>query len=240
MNERWPAWMAPVALLSALMFSLLCGSVVRGIADVSGSDPDADWVTLVGTVIQDGSFVLAAILFAGLVGRPSAADFGLRRTRFWRSLRAIVMTWVVLIVFAVVWSQITGVSSQDAQDQVVDQLGGRGSVVAVLSLVLLVTIVAPIAEEFFFRGFFFTALRNRLGFLIAALLTGTTFGAIHIFNFVDAEGNFDGDAALLSVPILMFFGFLLCWLYERTRSLYPPIVLHALNNALALTVTLST
>jgi hypothetical protein len=82
------------------------------------------------------------------------------------------------------------------------------------------------AEEFFFRGFFFAALRNWKGMWPAAVITGLVFGAIHVGS---------ADAALL--PPLAFFGFVLCVLRERTGSLLPCIVLHCANNSLAFGVS---
>mgnify|MGYP000173810412 CR=1 FL=1 len=56
-------------------------------------------------------------------------------------------------------------------------------------------------------------------------LVGVLFGAVH------AGGS---DAAFL-VPLAVL-GVLFCLLYERTGSLYPPIVLHAINNSIAFTL----
>jgi membrane protease YdiL (CAAX protease family) len=86
-----------------------------------------------------------------------------------------------------------------------------------------VTVVAPIAEEFLFRGYIFTALRGWAGVAGSALLTGALFGVIHFSP--------DRPAAYL-VPLALF-GVLLCLLYWKTGSLYPCIALHAINNALA-------
>jgi membrane protease YdiL (CAAX protease family) len=85
--------------------------------------------------------------------------------------------------------------------------------------------VAPIAEEFFFRGFFYRALRNRFPIFVAAALDGIVFGFIH-WDFSSAHG-------LLIVPPLAFLGFMFCLIYERTGSLFPVIGLHAINNTVA-------
>jgi uncharacterized protein len=85
--------------------------------------------------------------------------------------------------------------------------------------------VAPVAEEFFFRGFFYRALRSRYSMLVAAAIDGLLFGVIH-FDFSSAD-------ALLILPPLAALGFMFCLVYERTGSLYPVIGLHAINNALA-------
>jgi uncharacterized protein len=89
--------------------------------------------------------------------------------------------------------------------------------------------VAPVAEEFFFRGFFYRALRSRYTVLVAALIDGLLFGVIH-WDFSSAE-------ALLIVPPLAALGFIFCLVYEKTGSIYPTIALHALNNAIAFGVT---
>src|SRR5919108_614815 len=88
------------------------------------------------------------------------------------------------------------------------------------------SVVAPVAEEFFFRGFFFAALRNWRGLWPAAIGTGVVFGAIH---------GSSSDAAFL-LP-LAFFGVSLCLIYAKTNSLYPCIALHCANNSVAFGTT---
>jgi uncharacterized protein len=85
-----------------------------------------------------------------------------------------------------------------------------------------------VAEEVFFRGYFFTALRNWKGVWPAAILTGLVFGAIHA-----------GSAPIGYLVPLAVFGFGLCLLYWKTGSLYPCIALHAINNSIAFGVTQS-
>jgi membrane protease YdiL (CAAX protease family) len=86
---------------------------------------------------------------------------------------------------------------------------------------VLVIVLAPVVEEFFFRGFMYRALRTRMGVLAAAAVDGGLFGLIHATSGIDA------------VPVLCVLGFAFCLVYERTGSLYPVIALHAFNNALA-------
>ena len=122
------------------------------------------------------------------------------------------------------WVAILGVNPDDSK--LPDELGVNDSTVALLAVAFLVAVVAPIAEEFFFRGFFFGALRNWKGPLPAAILTGLVFGAIHV-----------GSAEAAFLLPLAFFGFTLCLLRERTGSLYPGIALHCVNNSLAFGVS---
>jgi len=88
--------------------------------------------------------------------------------------------------------------------------------------VLLIVIAAPIAEETCFRGMLFGGLREKLPRLAAALICGLVFGALHALTGVTA------------VPPLIVLGFLLALLYEKTGSIIPGILLHMLNNSIAL------
>ena len=86
--------------------------------------------------------------------------------------------------------------------------------------------VAPVVEEFFFRGFFYRALRGRMSIAVAALIDGGVFGIIH-FQF---GSGVDG---LLILPPLAVLGVLFCLVYEKTGTLLAPIGMHAFNNAVA-------
>jgi membrane protease YdiL (CAAX protease family) len=99
---------------------------------------------------------------------------------------------------------------------------------------VFVCVVAPLAEEFFFRGFVFGTLRRwhfsvggqDLGTWAAAVVTGGLFGLVHA-----------GSANPQYLIPLGFFGFVLCLVRWRTGSLYPCMALHSVNNSLALGIT---
>lgn len=95
-----------------------------------------------------------------------------------------------------------------------------------LSLVIL----PPIAEEIIFRGFLFTSLRAKYRFHSAAVATSLLFGAAHL--------QFGADAPLLWMAALDTFilSYVLCFLREKTGSLWAPILLHALKNLIAFMV----
>jgi membrane protease YdiL (CAAX protease family) len=88
--------------------------------------------------------------------------------------------------------------------------------------IILIVIAAPVTEEICFRGMLFGGLREKLPRIAAALICGLIFGALHALTGVSA------------VPPLIVFGFLLALLYERTGSIIPGMLLHMLNNIIAL------
>jgi membrane protease YdiL (CAAX protease family) len=88
--------------------------------------------------------------------------------------------------------------------------------------ILLIVFAAPLTEEVCFRGMLFGGLREKLPRIAAALICGLIFGALHAITGISA------------VPPLIVFGFLLALLYERTGSIVPGMLLHMLNNSIAL------
>jgi len=228
-HSGFQPWAPFAAMLAALVVALLGFAVITVLAEAAGVSVDSKdpppGVTLGGTLLQDAALIVAAILFARSGGvRPSAWAFGLRRTRFWRAVGWAALAAVAFYVLSFVWAVALGI---DENDDLAEQLGAKDSTINLIAVALLVMVVAPLTEEFFFRGFCFPALSNWLGWIGGAVATGLIFGLIHA----------GGTKAVFLVP-LAIFGFLLCVLYRITGSILPGIGLHALNNAVALGVTL--
>jgi membrane protease YdiL (CAAX protease family) len=79
---------------------------------------------------------------------------------------------------------------------------------------------APIVEEIIFRGIVYGTLRRRLSPLAAATVSSALFGVVHGYS-------------LVGFLIICWSGFLWSLAYERSRSLLPGMLCHALSNALA-------
>jgi membrane protease YdiL (CAAX protease family) len=218
----WPPWTSVVALIAGLAAALFGALVIGVVAVAFGAnfDDQPPAVTITATVVQDVCLIGSALLFARMYGRFSPADFGLRPTRLWPAIGWDALGWVAFLLFTALFVAIVGGNPND--DRLPQELGVDDSTAAMLAVAFLVSVVAPVAEEFFFRGYFFTALRNWRGLWPAAIGTGIVFGAIH--------GSSADPAFLLP---LAFFGFVLCLIYAKTGSLYPCIALHCANNSIA-------
>jgi len=221
-RDRWPAWLSIAGFAAGYGTTIVLGLVVLVVAGAFGAstqDPPAG-VNIGLTVVQNLALVGAAYFFAMLGGRPTAADFGLRPAHLWRSVRLLVAIWIGFYVVSGIWAVVVDLEQQQTLP---DELGADGSLLNALVVIGLVTVIAPLGEELFFRGFFYGALRNWRGPVLAAILTGAVFGGVHV-----------GSSPVGYLVPLAFFGIGLCLLYEWTGSLYPPIALHALNNSIAL------
>jgi membrane protease YdiL (CAAX protease family) len=83
---------------------------------------------------------------------------------------------------------------------------------------LAVVVVAPLTEEFFFRGLLLTGFERRYGGSAAIVLTTVLFSVAHLNP--------------VQLPATLFLGFYLGWLTLRTRSVWPAVIAHAANNLL--------
>jgi membrane protease YdiL (CAAX protease family) len=218
-TPRWPAWYAVVGFVVALIGTLL---VVGIVAAATGASPgeESSTFTIVATLLQSAIFIGTAVLFASFTRTPRPWHFGLRGAPFWPTVGWAALGLFSFYLFAVVY---TAAVQPDAEQTVAQELGADQGTLGLIVAGFVVVCVAPAAEEFFFRGFFYRALRTRYPVLVAAALDGALFGLIH----------FSGSDTLLILPPLAALGFMFCLVYERTGSLYPVIALHSLNNALA-------
>lgn len=237
-DERpWsPLWALPVFLGGVILGTIAfvaAGEIRQALTDppvhadgvfgvaLQGTPPV---VLFVSTLVQQLGWIIASILVAAwaLKGRVAGTALGLRPARLASSAGYVVLAYVTFILLAALWTLVMDV--QDRENVAVD-LGTGDSVFAFVAGAILTTVMAPLAEELFFRGFLYGGLR-KYGVPIAAIVSGLLFGAVHI----------GGSPIGFLVP-LAALGIILALLYERTGSLYPPIALHALNNSIAFGVS---
>ena len=217
-RPRWPPWYAPVALLSSIGTILVAGLPVLPVILAAGiSETLAAVSLLVLLIVQDGLLVGSALLFANMKRRPRLWHFGARATRFWPTFG-----WAALGLAALLGIELAYLGLLDVDETNVEELG-KGSPLAGLAVALSTIVVAPIAEELFFRGFFYRALRTRLRVWSAALIDGVVFAALH----------FQGTDTAAILPVIALVGAGLCLVYERTGSLFAVIGVHAAFNAFA-------
>ena len=190
-------------------------------------DPDLDST---GALLAAQGLLGASLLFVS-IGMASQWRFrrlrlalsrlGLRNFRFSGLGIGLLTLFAYYIAVAIFATFVLEPQQEDIGSEL--GIGGESVLVAVVAVLLIVGL-APIAEELFFRGFLFAGLRSRWPLWAAALLSGVIFGLIH------------APTGLTAVVPLSALGVVLCWLYERTGSLWPCVMVHLINNSLALAV----
>ncbi len=113
-----------------------------------------------------------------------------------------------------------------------EQVAPGISPIARLLLVVLAVVVAPISEEFFFRGTLFRTVRDRHGFWPAALASAIPFGLAH---YVQAPAI---DAAVLQIT-MVFTGIGLAWIYERRGTIVASMAAHMAFNVIGVVTILA-
>src|SRR3954454_7322347 len=208
-QPRWPAWYAGVAFVVGLVATLIAVGIVAAITGADSEDQSPAF-TIFATLLQSAAFVGSAVLFASFVAPPRPWQFGLRGTRLWPAVGWAAVGMLSFFVLTAVYSALL---HPDAKQSVTHDLGADQGTAGLIAAGAMIMVVAPAAEEFFFRGFFYRALRTRYPVLVAAAIDGALFGSIHY--------DFSGVDALLFVPPLALLGFIFCLVYERTGSIFP-------------------
>ncbi len=81
-------------------------------------------------------------------------------------------------------------------------------------------------EELLFRGFLFKAIEKRRGIKIAIVISSITFGIGHILNLVSQPGV----DTLMQVIYAIALGFVFVYVFYKSKSLWPCIILHSVVN----------
>lgn len=139
-------------------------------------------------------------------------SFGLHQRPAWSWILAL---YALLMILDWGWNGLLEWWDVEVDMVTLDPMedGWWGLVYGLISACLM----APLAEEFFYRGFLFRSLQPRCGFWCAALLSSTVFAVAHFYD-------------LYGTVSVAFCGMATAWLYATTRSLVSSILLHALYN----------
>ncbi|MBI5352231.1 MAG: CPBP family intramembrane metalloprotease [Chloroflexi bacterium] len=106
----------------------------------------------------------------------------------------------------------------------------HASPLAILSS-LTTTFVSPIIEELLFRGFVLWKLNQRFSFGTANIIQALLFTSIHWPFWIWTKGF--QPALLITSLSLTIIALFLGWVCKRTNSIWPPVLVHIVNNFLA-------
>lgn len=132
-----------------------------------------------------------------------------------------VPAYGVYIALTISFSFIVQLFWQGFQVDQVQEVGFRDihiSVEYIVAFIALV-IIPPIAEEMLFRGYVFSRLRAKMGFVSTAIVTSLLFGVVHL------QWNVGVDVFALSL--------VLCYLREYTGRIWAGVALHMIKNGVA-------
>ena len=218
--------MAILAFVTGGFFTLILTAVLtphRGV-----TPEQRNLLTLYATIIIEGALGLWVWLWVKLRHHGGLSTLGLRFRR--GDVGAGILTALLGLVVAQVTTQIvtsifegtTGHPIKQPEQLPPGLHGGGQLVVAGIAVIL----VAPFAEELFFRGFLYQAFRRWRGVTQGILLSAAVFAISH-------------GAPLLIVGIFPL-GIVLAYMFERRGSLGATITAHMTYNLIGFIFLVST
>ncbi len=224
-------WGVPAVLAGLALPLLIWGSSfaysISTDAKKELSDADVAAGIITTIFLLDGALVgIPAIvaLWRHRVGWQTLGFRPLDSRLWWWPLAAAASAYVCVIIYGIIATSIVG----DPPDQNLDELFHSRAILPLAGFSLV--IVAPLAEETFFRGFVFPGLLRSLGPAGAMAASGLLFGMFHIQ---------DAGTVALVLPFGAI-GALFAWLYYKTGSLWTSIATHMLFNSVSFAILAST
>ncbi len=141
--------------------------------------------------------------------------FGLRVAHLPNVLRSGVLLFVLEFCLALATGVVLSSLGLEAGSE---PTGGASKALASFFVLADLNVWAPLFEELGYRGLLYTALRTRFGVASSALVTAALFAFTHPLDSVASGAIYLIPAVLSSL-----------W-YERTRTLWPNVISHALAN----------
>jgi membrane protease YdiL (CAAX protease family) len=218
----------------AILLLLVLSLVIAGILSLPFAEDSIALVTGEGDLSFLGSVVLLVSTQAVLVGVTWLLVLRPRALAGWPSwtgpdpLGAVraglgwgVVAWVGSTVVSAIVVGLLEWAGVETDPQAAEQ---ALLVIDPWLAVFAVVILAPIAEELFFRGVVFNAWLREGGIRYAYLGSAALFAVIHL-------------SAAAVVPIFLL-GLALAWVYRRTANLLAPIAMHATVNGITVAILL--
>jgi membrane protease YdiL (CAAX protease family) len=149
------------------------------------------------------------------------SKIGFRRALF-TGLVLLIAAYPLIILADLLMQSLLGGGAGSSKQGIVDLFTGSETIGQRVLIIFLAVVVAPAAEEFIFRFFLYGIFKRYFGWFLALLLNALLFALVHMH--------------LPSFVALFVLGGCLTVAYEWSGSLLVPMTMHAVFNAIMLTV----
>ena len=161
--------------------------------------------------------MLGVVWFFAIYWRRSGLrDLGFRyysiAKTIWYTFLSLILIFLVSFVYVIILQKVFGIEAPGSK---IDELVRSGNVSGNI-LIVVTAFIAPLCEEVYFRGFLYPAFRKSFGVVIGIFLSSVVFAAAHL--------------DLFSFFPIMVIGWILAFMYEKTKSIFPVIFLHSIYN----------
>jgi len=221
---------AVLALLGGIVASFVCGGLASGLlrqAHLPGFRNDESvGSVLLATLSFHGAALVLGTVFLSVHGSNWREAFGKTGWKHCLALAIIILLAISPLMYFLKWASdfVLMELRVPTEDQAAVKMILGSKLWLRYYLIFFAVILAPVAEEFVFRGLLFSTAKRygwrRTGWIGCSLL----FALIH-FN------------APTFLPLFLL-ALALTWLYDVTEGLLAPIIAHSLFNAANLVLLL--
>ncbi len=179
-----------------------------------------------GTLV---GFIMSIIFMCGLyliALKPKQLawhDVGLNRfpQKYWGPLAGWTVVLIIFSILLVLAMDLMGIGVENNKtESIQSQVTPLNFLIAFVSA----SIISPIYEEIFYRGFLYRLLRSKRGIATGMLVSSFIFMIVHIPTYN-------------VLPATFASGLIFSWTYEKTGSVIPGIIIHGTFNGIALILT---
>lgn len=138
--------------------------------------------------------------------------------------KRIVVWTIALIVVSIVLVIIMSEFGVGTDNSKTDSLQSQLTLLNFFIGFISAAVISPIYEEIFYRGFLYRFFSSRYGIGAGMLLSASIFTLVHIPTFN-------------TLPVNFVSGLIFAWIYQKTGSVLPCILMHGLFNGIAVILT---
>lgn len=213
-KHKQPLWIDMFAILGVFLASIVVGGLVAFIIQKT-ANADMGFALFTGYLINFLIPISFSVWFLKKKGRRERRSRNFFRVSM-KKVNPTLILWgfVLVLISSVVIEPVLSLlpDSNLGQLQKIVDMGGWA--------MMMTVVAAPVLEEVFFRGIIQEELTSEYGGVKGVLLAAAFFGLAHIQVPQQALNAF-------------FIGIILGYIYVKTKSLVPVILIHAMNNAIA-------
>lgn len=222
MNQSLTVRSAFGIVFLSVLTAFILGGLVMGIS-LSSSDSDPSFLTYISFFIGQGSMVLPLFYFLKTRNRSFVLSLRLHPV----SIHTLGYTFLLAIGFSILSDEIGRLINMviPTPDYVIniDHILIPDDPLGLILMIVVLTIVAPIGEEFLFRGFLQKFLEDHWKDITrAVLVTSLFFALIHLNPYWAIQ--------------IYILGVVLGYVAWKTQSIYPSLLFHSIINGMALII----
>lgn len=193
----------------------------------AGLTPETGEATFCGLLYNCGiQIIILCVVIFRLIRLKKIKDLNLKNIKFSSIIGYPLLTYICIVFISIILEQfqysklISELTGAPLEQIAVSTLRETDSLSTIITLAISAGLIAPITEEFLFRGYIYPILKKSLGMKLAMVLSALLFGIVH--------------ASLVPLLPLTILGLAFAILYEKCNTIWAPIMAHAIFNNITL------